>query len=504
MGQKNKLICGCSSNCLLEKLSLSQVMRSTPVPKKDSRKKGVPPRGVPGHTYNLRRSSDLTRGPSPATQKILGVTPASSVTTSAQGSQAPPNSQWPAVAPWEMKRMPVPGLSGKEEKDGFPTDNFDPFDDDLEGLMADIEQSLTPGLKSPSVKGGAPDSGTAQGPSFSPAVKFDTQSLDGFGESDGMFGGGENYLGTQEDLEGQDPEKQGFIEMLAHATAKKLAGVPVPQTNNTKPMNQAVSGYTGGSNVEGKDILNSSATGTATGPQGQPLSTQQRGVGDTFVAAKETRNSTTDTLRPTFGIAPANAVIPTKKQQINSDVLFSDFSIVAPGNGLGVTNKMFLMEEMRDKNFVFKEPLAEPRKYDGPTNGVEVMPLQWQNQISKADRRLLNEQEIAEEATGVLLEKRAGYGSLNVTGDDFGMFQDTSDKGLKRHRESPLEPILLTPKGWERVKGLPGVQWSRKQFRRLFDAQRYPERFASNLAMSGGSTCDRQSALALYPFPLTT
>ncbi len=314
--------------------------------------------------------------------------------------------------------------------------------------------------------------------------------------SDGTMSGpgGESVQAVGETLEERQFGRM-MTDAVALGAARGLAGM---QTN------KAVGGYLGERGVGNEDVLNSAATGTARNPRtGGPVPPEER-KGDAFTAAKEAHNTSTDTLRPSFGIAPPNGVIPPKTDQIRSDILFSDFSVVAPGNGLGVTNKMFLMEEYRQKNFVYKEPLAEPRAYEGPTCGVVPPPIQWQNQITRRDRNTIASRSYAAEASGVLLENRTGEGSLNILGDDYGLMRGISDKGLKRHRESPLEPVILTPKAWERVKPLPGFQWDRKEQRRLFDAERYPERFTPHLAMEGGPTMSTRNALAVFPFPITS
>jgi hypothetical protein len=330
------------------------------------------------------------------------------------------------------------------------------------------------------------------GPSSESEVKDALKKLTPMSRTDVSDAQGENFTESQEEIE----QNSGFLPLaaitdaVAIGTARGLAKVA------PKPTQAPVSGYLGNRNVNNEDVANSSATGTA-----DP--SKPRG-GDAFLSAKESHNSSTDTLRPTFGIAPANGVVPSKRAQLESDILFNDFSVVAPGHGLGVTNKMFLMEEAREKKIVYREPLAEPRKYDGPTDGVVAPPLEWQNEITRRDRNILAARAIAEQSTGALLEARAGAGSLNILGDDYGMLQRTSDKGLKRPRESPMEPIIRLPKAWERVRPLPGVQWARKQTRRLFDALRYPERFESNIAQEGGPIMGKRNALAVFPFPLST
>lgn len=299
-----------------------------------------------------------------------------------------------------------------------------------------------------------------------------------------------------EDVKGMSPGE--FAKFMYDAGAREAArGLAGGGRSNV------ASGYIGNKNTENADILNSSAAGTNRDAQGGPVPANQRG-GDAFSIAKETHNTSFDTLRPGFGVAAPTGVVPPKNQQILSDLLFSEFSTVAPGSGLGVTNKMFLLENLRDSKIVYREPMSEPRRYDGPTDLVVPPPLEWQNEITRSDRRLLQAQQVGLAATGVLLEARVGEGSLNTLGDDYGSLQRVSDKGLKRYAESPLEPAIITHKPWERVKVLPGLQYARRTARRLFDAQRYPERFESNIAMSGGSTLMRASALAVYPFPVTS
>ena len=303
-----------------------------------------------------------------------------------------------------------------------------------------------------------------------------------------------------ENLEENKHEEKGeavgmaSFDAIARETARLLGGV-IPKP--APPTQSAVGGYVGRRGVENGDIKNSSASGNIP----KPIPTSQRGS-DQFVEAKETHSNVTDTLRPSFGIAPNNGVIPSIRQQVNSDVLFNDFGTVAPGFGLGVTNKLFLFEEARDKKIVYREPLCEPRKYDGPSGCVQPIPLELQNEITRRDRAKRIKRENALEASGAFLETRAGAGSLNILGDDFGALQRTSDKGLAREPESPLEPIVRVPQAWERVKPLPGVQLNAREMRDPFDALRYPERFHPNMAMNGGPVLSKRNALSIFPFPI--
>ena len=101
-----------------------------------------------------------------------------------------------------------------------------------------------------------------------------------------------------------------------------------------------------------------------------------------------------------------------------------------------------------------------------------------------------------------LAKIQAGTGSLNVLGDDYGLLRDTSAKGLPRPEDTPLEPTILKTTPMERVRPLAGSQLQHKQFRRLFDGDRYPEHFRSHVAMEGGSLFSTRNSLKLLPFPL--
>lgn len=293
-------------------------------------------------------------------------------------------------------------------------------------------------------------------------------------------------------------------DVVARVAARSMAGI-----QPAKPTQEVAAGYIGGRNLENSDILNSGATGTARQPGGRPgdppvaVAPGARGP-DEIIDAKASHSNVTDTLRPSFGIAPPQAIVPSERAQVESEVLASDFSYVAPGFGLGVTNKMRLMEETRDKKIVYREPLCEPRKYDGPTMCVETLPLEFQNEITRRDRQRIIEREIALMSAAAVLETQAKKGSLNILGDDYGALQRVSDRGLKRPLESPFEPLMRTPKAWERVEVLPGVQLQRRDMREVHNALRYPERFSSDMAMQGGATSSRRNALAALPFPITT
>lgn len=304
-----------------------------------------------------------------------------------------------------------------------------------------------------------------------------------------------------------DPRAEDRDLRIARSMAnipRQQGGGPQFQPPQQPPQPGVVRGY-GGASFLGNDDLSSQAAGNynpypGNGARGPPA---PRPGGDVILnPAKASRNNTTDSLRPYFRIGgPAN-VSPSESEQLASRILHADFGTVVPGSSLGVTNKLFQMNQLREKNIHYMGPLPLPRPYDGPSGLVVPEPIEWQNLITKNDRDSMLSRELARDLSGVVLEARSGASSLNITGDDFGQMSSVSARGLKRDADSPLEPIIRLPSKMQRVKLADGFALSHRQGRRLFDAQRYPERFEPNVAQSGGSTYSRRSALSLYPFPV--
>lgn len=235
------------------------------------------------------------------------------------------------------------------------------------------------------------------------------------------------------------------------------------------------------------------------GPRGPPSA---RPGGDVIAAAKASHNDTTDTLRPQFPIAPPSLLQQSPQQQIFNDVGFDIFNKVLPGSGLGVTNKMFEMNQLREKHINFMEPMDLPRKDEGPTGLVLPPQFEWQNVVTRTDREALKNRQVALDLSAALTELRAGASSSNILGHDFGELAATSAKGLKRDAESPLEPIIRMPNPMIPTTLPSGHTLSYRKSRRLFDALRYPDRFDAHPAQSGGPTMSTRNSLALLPFPM--
>ena len=264
-----------------------------------------------------------------------------------------------------------------------------------------------------------------------------------------------------------------------------------PANDASSHDDRVVRGYRGGGFIQNRDLPNSSITGRPT-----------KEAGDVVAQAKASYASTTDSLRPQFPIAPAGSLIPDERTQLESQVLHDTFGEVLPGSGLGVTNKLFVMNQLREKNIHFMEPMDLPRRDDGPSCLVVPAPLSLQNVITKDDRSRMQQSLIARDLLAVMTEERAGAGSLNILGNDYGQLSSLSAKTLKRNAESPLEPIHRLPESMTNIRTPTGYTLSFRKSRRLFDALRYPERFDAQCAQSGGATMSVPNSLAMYPFPV--
>lgn len=241
--------------------------------------------------------------------------------------------------------------------------------------------------------------------------------------------------------------------------------------------------YVGNRGLERGDIINQPKLNAA-GRLVRPDPT----VGDAIVDSKQSMDTATDTLRPQFKEAPGAAVVPSPKEQVLSDIMFDSFSTVLPGWGLGMQNKMFLMEEERDEKIVNAEPMAEPRQDIGPIQGPDRMPPEWQSLMSRSNRKRLHEQDVREQLNASMLEQRLGTGSLNILGDDVGFLRSISDRGLPRDRESCFEPVVVNSMAWQPVKIPAGYQLARIAMRKTYDALRMPAKVVPTMAQSGGAT----------------
>lgn len=225
-----------------------------------------------------------------------------------------------------------------------------------------------------------------------------------------------------------------------------------------------------------------------------PPPTENKRTGDTPTDVQNHEPYETD-LRPEYAMAEAGSVIPSTRKQLESDIRFDMFDQVKPGFGEGMDNKLFLMQEARDKQIVYAHGMHEPGQWIGPTAGVEVPPWQWQRVIP--GERLYNYQQEHQyrQRVGDQLLLNNGPRSSNILGDDIGYPMPHSASELKRNKYSPFEPVIRTDMHWQQVKEPIGVKLNRKRMRLETDAQRYPRNFDSFVNEQRGAHLPKRRAL---------
>lgn len=262
--------------------------------------------------------------------------------------------------------------------------------------------------------------------------------------------------------------------------------------------------YMGNRGLQEGDIRRAGFKRNAAGQEVPSTGLEETG-GDEVVQSKQSMENSTDTLRTLFKEASPDGVVPTKRQQVLSDIMFDSFNTVLPGWGNGMANKMFLMEEEREQKIVYAEPLAEPRPWIGPIQGPDTPQPEFQEQLSKRDRRAYFLNKERQHGRENKLARRVGDGSLNVLGDDVGFLRPISDKGLPRARESVFEPIIVNSAPWQPVKLPTGEDLTRVKMRKLFDAERMPNKIKPSMSQNDGPTFPRRDAFAvMYSLPAMT
>lgn len=241
-----------------------------------------------------------------------------------------------------------------------------------------------------------------------------------------------------------------------------------------------------------EDIARASDPGGPVFPPGHPHAGEK--IGDVITDVKTHEPYEVD-MRPEFGMAHLGQVIPSTRQQLESDIRFDMFDHVKPGFGEGMDNKLFLMQEARDKKIIYAYPHSSPGAYIGPTAGVDVPPWQLQRVIPHDKIQKFQEENKERYTKGEALLLGNGPKSSNVLGDDIGYYMPYSACELKRNPMSPFEPVIRTDMHWQHVNEPIGLHLNKKRPRRLFDSQRYPRALDSVMAGHGGATLPKRRSL---------
>lgn len=206
-------------------------------------------------------------------------------------------------------------------------------------------------------------------------------------------------------------------------------------------------------------------------------------------------------LRPEYGVQGADAVIPSKGDQLLSSILFDQFSIVRPGFGEGETNKLFVQQENWKNNIQWADPLYSPGTFEGITNTQH--PLPWIFQTVKTSKSIdtwkkHKKQKLIQESNAYTDGQQ---GSNGILGYDVGLPASVSTSGLRRPAESVLEPIINNRVHWEPVFDPAGIALNKRGFKRPTDSQREPLVHTVQLDMGGPHFKPSAEPLNTYLFP---
>lgn len=216
--------------------------------------------------------------------------------------------------------------------------------------------------------------------------------------------------------------------------------------------------------------------------------------GDALSGPNSERVPGEPTLRPRYGIAGPASVIPSKRDQLKSDVQFDMFSVVQPGFGQGVDNKIFLHNLARDAKIRYTGKMYGPGPYIGPLGGVNPMPWQWQPVKSEAHMDTVPKRELQTLRNEKKLLSAVGQGTALALPSDTGLNSSTSSSELPRPSNIPLEPIIRNDGKWEPVSDPAGVHTNQRTYRPLYDPLRNP-RSLSISPENGGPTMSKRSSL---------
>jgi len=219
-------------------------------------------------------------------------------------------------------------------------------------------------------------------------------------------------------------------------------------------------------------------------------------------------DSTTDnqpaeaTLRPGFQLDPlATKIIPTPEKQIQSDVLFDMFSVVQPGFGKGVDNKLVYENEARENAIQFKQPMYLPRFEHGNADiGIaqHVHPVRWQFQPHGVEAQLTQHMRDTKQQLDKmqwLLTKASALGADPRTLPHVSNHHP-STKGLPRQQMNILRPVIDNRSRWNPVAEAPGFALNQRGLRHLHSPWMEPFH-AEHDPMNSGPVLKKRRSLEL-------
>lgn len=224
------------------------------------------------------------------------------------------------------------------------------------------------------------------------------------------------------------------------------------------------------------------------------------GEGDQFLNNPNKPKSGAPTLRPRFGIAAPKDVIPPTTEQLRSDLEFDLFSVVPPGYGEGVSNKLFLYQRAWDDYLRFAPPFFGPGPWLGPLNTVYPMPWQWQTIKSGKDIKGHYDKEMSKLSAAKSVVRSHGEGSAAAFGRDVPEHPvSISSSGLPRDSRSPFEPVIHNTQSWTPDRDPAGYLLGKRGLKRTFSAWRDPDAFEHQRDNGGPTLRKRRSLEVILP-----
>ena len=182
-----------------------------------------------------------------------------------------------------------------------------------------------------------------------------------------------------------------------------------------------------------------------------------------------------NTIRPDYGIAGGDVVVPSKNRQITSDVIYDMFSVVPPGYGNGDDNKMYLQQQSWERYVKHGGDMFGPNAFAGPTAGVHPMPMAWRR---NKPQTYIDQQQDGHgklQATAQTLNQAYTISerTAGALPSDIGAYRALTSKRLGRPPGGCLEPVVNNGATFRPSFDGPGYKRVEKR-RRLYDPVRHP------------------------------
>jgi len=328
--------------------------------------------------------------------------------------------------------------------------------------------------------------------------KLDRKTMDAIDSSGGFTEVASERLRQQLD----NKKIEGAVASISDSSRRLQINPEFPYQANAMPgagdMGQPNPGGLGGNSQVESDrrggLFGTRVAGRRDETQVNSDMRDEDGTGD-FLLNNLTQDRSYGTLRPRFGLAGPEDVIPSTIEQLQSDIRFDMFDTVAPGYGEGMDNKLFLLEKAREGEIDYASPMFSPGSYIGPVCGLTVPPWQWQRVIQPNLIQSYQQQVMTRLDQIQQVLRNNGEKTTNVVCDDVGFNQSVSASHLKRDKLSPFEPVIRTDIHWRNEKTPTGLQLNRKRFRVEHDALRMPRKIQATSYGTGGPTTTKRRAL---------